>query len=323
MGFLTNPLVYVVAIVGVAAIVVLVLALRGGGGRESDVEQRLDQYVGEEDLSEQDIEEEARRLARMTEGLNKVIERRGFGAKIATQLAQASVKLTVAEYLILNLASILLGGAIAYLIFRSFLFVTGFVAGFFVPRVVIGIVKGQRLKKFNGQLGDTINLLVNGLRSGYSMPQAMDAVARDMPPPISEEFRRVTIEIGLGVPLEETLQHLLTRVGSGDLDLMITAINVQHEVGGNLAEILDVISYTIRERVRIQGEIKTLIAQGEITGYIISFLPFALGLILFVINREYMEGMFTEVCGWIMSGTIVVLVTRGFIAMKKVTKIEV
>jgi tight adherence protein B len=321
-----TPLVYVLAIIAVLAVIMLILALRSGGGAEAKVERRLDSYIQGErtDVKTQDIEEEAKRLSRLTEGLNRVVEKRGFGARIAAQLTQASLKLTVAEYLILNFLSILLGGALGWLVFRNnILFVSGFIGGFFVPRIVVNVLKGQRLRKFNDQLGDTINLLVNSLRSGYSMPQAMDTVAGDMPAPISEEFRRVGIEISLGVSLEQALDNMLRRVNSPDLDLMITAINVQHEVGGNLAEILEIISHTIRERVRIQGEIKTLTAQGEITGYVISGLPFALTGILFLMNREYMMRMFTTPCGWIMSSVAITIIILGFVVMRKVVQIEV
>ena len=320
-----SPLVIVLVIVGLLAVVMLVLALRSGGGTEAEISERLDSYVGDQvpQMTDQDIEKEAKRLAKLTEGINKVIEKRTFGTKIATQLAQASLKLTVTEYLILNVASVIIMTILAFALFRNFLLIFGFIGGFFVPRLVVNILKAQRLKKFNDQLGDTINLLVNGIRSGYSMPQAMETVGRDMPPPISEEFRRVTLEIGLGIALEDSLQHMLRRVNSGDLDLMITAINVAYEVGGNLAEILDIISHTIRERVRIQGEIKTLTAQGQITGYVLSGLPFALTGILYALNREYMGRMFTTTCGWIMAGVAVLIIALGFMAMQKITKIEV
>ena len=320
-----SPLVVVVVIVGILAVVMLVLALRSGRGTESEISERLDSYVGDQvaQMTDQDIEKEAKRLSKLTEGINKVIEKRTFGTRIATQLAQASLKLTVTEYLILNFASVILMTILAFALFRNFLMIFGFIGGFFVPRLVVNILKAQRLKKFNDQLGDTINLLVNGIRSGYSMPQAMETVGRDMPPPISEEFRRVTLEIGLGIALEDSLQHMLRRVNSNDLDLMITAINVAYEVGGNLAEILDIISHTIRERVRIQGEIKTLTAQGQITGYVLSGLPFALTGILYALNREYMGRMFTTTCGWIMAGVAIVIIALGFFAMQKITKIEV
>jgi len=204
-----NPLIVVLIVVAIAAVILLILALRSGGEGEPEVQERLVRYTEDDrrEIREEDIEEEAKRLARLTEGLNKVIEKRTFAARIATDLAQASLKLTVAEYLILTLASIVLVTGLAYLLFRNILFLTGILGGFFLPRVIVGIMKAQRVRKFNNQLGDTINLLVNSIRSGYSMPQAMESVARDMPPPVAEEFRRVVLEIGLGVPLEDALAH--------------------------------------------------------------------------------------------------------------------
>jgi len=318
-------LVYVLVGVGIVAVATLIMALRSGAEEKAQIERRLGRYVEGErrESSEKDIEEEAKRLSRLTEGLNKAIEKRTFGARIAEKLAQASIKLTVTEYLVLSFISILVGGGLGWLVFRNFLFLSGLMGGLFFPRIVVNIISGRRLGRFNDQLGDTINLLVNSLRSGYSMAQAMETVANDMPPPISEEFRRVGIEITLGVSLEGALSNMLRRVNSQDLDLLITAINVQHEVGGNLAEILDIISHTIRERVRIQGEIKTLTSQGEITGFVLSGLPFAITGFLFLMNREYMMRMFTTPCGWIMSGVAVTIIAAGFIVMRKLVQIEV
>jgi tight adherence protein B len=151
----------------------------------------------------------------------------------------------------------------------------------------------------------------------------MDAVANEMPPPISDEFRRVVREIGLGLSSERAMNNMLRRIPSDDLDLMLTAVNVQHEVGGNLAEILETISHTIRERIRIKGEIKVLTAQGTISGYVISFLPIGLGLLLFAMNPDYMGAMFKEPCGLAMVGVAVVTMTFGFIAIRKIVNIEV
>jgi tight adherence protein B len=311
--------------VGLLAIIVLIVALTGGRGQETTVEERLDQYVEEPapQLSEREIDEEARRLSRLAQNVDQVLKRRSFAVQIADQLAQASIKLTVTEYLILNLVSILLCGALAFLIFRNFLFLSGLLVGFFLPRIVVRTMRSRRLRKFDDQLGDAINLMVNNLKAGYSVPIAMETVANDMPPPISEEFRRVVIETGLGVSLEAALGNMLRRVHSNDLDLLITAINVQNEVGGTLADVLEAISFTIRERVRIQGEIKTLTAQGEITGYVLAGLPFALTVILYLLNREYMSRMFTTPCGWIMSGVAITIVIVGFIIMRRVVRIEI
>ncbi|MBN1642886.1 MAG: type II secretion system F family protein [Anaerolineae bacterium] len=320
-----DPFVYALAVVGLLALVSLILALRSPRDTEVEIARRLDAYAGMDgrEVDEQEIEEEARRLSRLTEGLNRAIERRSFGARIQTQLAQASLRLTVAEYLIWNVISVVLMGGLAFLIFRNFLMVFGLLFGIFLPRIVLRVLKARRLRAFNDQLGDTINLLVNSIRAGFSMPQAMETVAANMPPPVSEEFRRVTLEIGLGVTLEEALQHMLRRVDSADLDLLITAINVSSEVGGNLATILETISHTIRERVRIQGEIKTLTAQGLITGYVLSGLPFVLTGVLYLLNREYMGRMFTTTCGWIMSGVSVVIILLGFVIIQRIVKIEV
>lgn len=320
-----DPLVLLLIGVGVLAIIVLIIALAGGRGQESAIEERLEQFTEEPtgELSDAEIQEEARRLSQLAENLDEVIKRRSFGVRIADQLAQASVKLTVTEYLILNVLSVILLGGLAYLIFRNFLFLSGLIIGFFLPRMIVRNMRSRRVRKFDDQLGDAINLIVNSLRAGYSVPIAMETVANDMPPPISEEFRRVVIETGLGISLEAALGNMLRRVHSPDLDLLITAINVQNEVGGTLADILDTISFTIRERVRVQGEIKTLTAQGEITGYVLGGLPFALTVILYLLNREYMTRMFTTPCGWIMTGVAVTIVTIGFIVMRKVVKIDI
>jgi tight adherence protein B len=224
----------------------------------------------------------------------------------------------------LTVASILVFFALGKLIFDSVLvgFVAGFV-GFFVPRIYVNMRKRKRLNDFNDQLADTINLLANSLRSGFSIVQSMETVARELPDPIATEFHRVTQEISLGLTYEEALNNMLRRVPSDDLDLMITAVNIQTRVGGNLAEILDIIGHTIRERIRIQGEIRVLTVQQMISGYILTFLPVALGLVLYLINRTYIGRMFTDPCGWIMIGVSVTMIAIGFFIIRKIVDIEV
>jgi tight adherence protein B len=204
--------------------------------------------------------------------------------------------------------------------------IVGAIFGFFIPRIYIGRAQKSRLKKFDNQLGDMLNLMVNGLRAGFSTLQAMEAVSRELPSPISSEFRRVVQEMQLGIPMEEALDHLLRRINSDDLDLCITAINVQREVGGNLAEILDVISYTIRERVRIKGEIAALTAQGRATAWVISALPIVLVLLLFVINRQYVMQFFnpeTRGCGIPILVLAGLMIVSGFIATQKIVQIDI
>jgi tight adherence protein B len=182
------------------------------------------------------------------------------------------------------------------------------------------------LKKFDDQLGDMLNLMVNGLRAGYSTLQAMEAVSRELPAPICDEFHRVVQEMQLGLTMEDALDHILRRIRSDDLDLVVTAINVQREVGGNLAEILDVISYTIRERVRIKGEINSLTAQGRATAWVISAMPIALMGILFLVNRSYMMTFFnpeTRTCGIPMLVCGGSLVGSGFYIVQRMVKIDI
>lgn len=297
--------------------------------RDSGLSDRLESVTTVTDMAEVPKErkrkrKEERALSRLAEGMDRRLSKRGFGAGIADQLAQANMRLTVTEYLMINAASVVGGFLGGNLLFGSWvLALFAGLAGFFLPRMYVGFTKSGRLSKFDDQLGDTLNLLVNGLRSGYSMMQAMEAVARELPPPVSEEFGRVIQEVALGLTSEQALGNMLRRIPSEDLDLMITAINVQHEVGGNLAEILDIISYTIRERVRIKGEIKVLTAQGMISGYVITFLPIALALILFLMNRPYMMLMLSGLCGYIMLGIAIFGIVTGFIAIQKIVRIEV
>src|SRR5581483_328303 len=146
-------------------------------------------------------------------------------------------------------------------------------------------------------------LFRSSLRSGYSVLQALEAISREAPDPGAMELRRVVQEVQLGIPMEEALAHLLGRMPSDDLDLVITAVNIQREVGGNLAEILEIIGHTIRERIKLKGEIRVLTSQGRITGYLISFLPITLAIFLDLINPDYVGRLFSDkLCGWPMLG---------------------
>jgi tight adherence protein B len=309
-----------VAVMGIFFVIARVV-----GGPDSAIEDRLDQFVSREIDKKPQAEKGERTPSAFTKGIDEAVSGRGFARNISTELARANLKITVGEYIVLVITSILGTGLIAYVVMHRnpILSLGGLVLGFFLPRFYVKYRQSKRLKDFNSQLGDAINLLANGLRSGYSLLQAMDAVGHEMPPPMSEEFQRVVREIGLGLSNERAMNNMLRRIPSDDLDLMITAINVQHEVGGNLAEILETISHTIRERIRIKGEIRVLTAQGMISGYVISFLPVGLGLILFAMNPDYMGAMFQEPCGWAMIATGTITTTIGYIAIRKIVNIEV
>jgi tight adherence protein B len=202
--------------------------------------------------------------------------------------------------------------------------------GFMLPRFWLGRRKNGRLNAFNKQLPDTITLLANALRAGSSFLQAIELVVRESRPPISTEFGRVIREVNLGLPFEQALENMVRRVRSDDLELMATAISIQHTVGGNLAEILDSIAYTIRERVRIKGEIKTLTAQQRLSGYVVGFLPIGLAGFLFVAAPQFMEAMFLnppDVLGLPMGVVILIfggfMMFIGFMMIRRIVDIEV
>ncbi len=269
----------------------------------------------------------AKRSTPLGDYLNRMGEGTDFFDKISRNLARADLKLRPAEYIVVMVASSLATGAVIAILARTpFIGIVGLVLGIFIPGIYVGQMQKSRMKKFDDQLGDMLNLMVNGLRAGYSTLQAMEAVSRELPAPICEEFHRVVQEMQLGLTMEDALDHILRRIRSDDLDLVVTAINVQREVGGNLAEILDVISYTIRERVRIKGEINSLTAQGRATAWVISAMPIALMGILFVVNRDYMMTFFnpeTRACGIPMLICGGSLVGSGFYIVQRMVKIDI
>ncbi len=266
----------------------------------------------------------AGRSSPLGEAFDQALARRGVASNLATQLARADIKLTVGEFLAATVIVMILCGSVTYFLTHQILgAVLAFVVGFFIPRWYIGFVRNRRLRSFNDQLGDTINLMVNSLRAGYSVMQAMKAVAQEMGPPISSEFGRVVQEVQLGLTVEMALDNMLRRVPSEDLDLMITAINVQREVGGNLAEVLDAISHTIRERVRIKGDIRALTSYGRGAGNLISAVPIILAVIVYLINPGFMGLLFTNTCGWIMLGVGVAGIVSGYVIILKIVDIEV
>lgn len=304
----------------------LLVSLIGGG---SVVEERLGRYSESGGLVGTLAGEERRaeRPSPVADFLNRLGEGTDLFDSISRDLARADIKLRPAEFMTLTIGSAVAGGVAGYFIGRGLLLgVVGFVVGIFVPRIYVKRAQSRRLRQFDNQLGDMLNLMVNGLRAGYSTLQAMEAVSRELPAPICDEFRRVVQEMQLGIGMEEALDHLLRRISSDDLDLVVTAINVQREVGGNLAEILDVISYTIRERVRIKGEIQALTAQGRATAWVISMLPLVLLALLYLVNRDYFMQFInpeTRTCGLVMLVVAAFMVSSGFYITQRIVDIDI
>lgn len=291
------------------------------------LDDRFSHYVEEEFDDAVELAKEQKTSA-IAEWLDKQLEGSNIGDRIAANLAQADLKLRPAEYLAAMVIAAFGLAFIAWLLGGQSIIsaLIGAVLGGIAPRIYVKRQKNNRLTTFGNQLPDMLNLVVNGLRAGYSTMQALEAVSRELPPPIAEEFRRVVQEMQLGISMEDALNNLHRRIPSDDLDLIITAINVQREVGGNLAEILDTISYTIRERIKIAGEIKVLVSQVMYSGRFLALLPLILMGLLWFANRDYLLTFFQPgnlLCGGIMLGIAAVMVFSGYLAMNKLADIEV
>src|SRR4029079_4199295 len=190
-----------------------------------------------------------------------------------------------------------------------------FAIGAYFPRFYLGYRQRRRIKQFGTQLPDTITLLANSLRAGSSFLQGIELVTRESQPPISEEFERVVREMSLGVALQPALNNLSRRVASEDVELMVTAINIQSQVGGNLATVLDSIAFTIRERIRIIGEIRVLTSMQRHSRYVITLLPVGLAGILFLVSPSYITSLFRNPPVTLGLPTGVVFLLIGLISM--------
>jgi tight adherence protein B len=197
------------------------------------------------------------------------------------------------------------------------------VPGLVLPRTYVKIRQYGRIRKIDAQLVDALIMVSNSLKSGYSFLQGMELVAEEAPNPIAQEFRRMLRETNLGYPLEQALDGLSERVPSEDLDLVVTVIKIHRLIGGNLAEILDKIVHTIRDRIKIKGEISTLTAQGKLQGIILTLLPPAMGIGIYMMNPEFMTPLFTTILGKLMLGVAFVLQMIGGFMIKKIVEIRV
>jgi len=263
--------------------------------------------------------------AAVTGTVNRAIKGRSFADSLKADLARADLKLTAAEFLIIQgLLAIVLGLAGTLLLGNPLALLVLGGLGFYLPRIWVVQRQGKRLTAFNEQLADTIALMGNSLRSGMSLVQSMEMISREGVEPTATEFIRVVREIGLGLSPQDALLHLVRRIRSDDLDLAVTAIMVQHEVGGNLSRILDTIAFTIRERIKLQGEIRTITAQQRMAGWILAGLPLAVAGALTLLTPKYMTAFFDPIGPWTVLpavGTIGIII--GFLVIRKIVAIEV
>lgn len=312
---------------GLAFVLLLVGVIVSATEERKLVDERVGRYLGDpsRDVAGAAV---AERSAALSDWINNVLSGFSWSQGISRNLARADIKLRVGEYLLISAGVIALSALVAWYFGQRAMLsaIIGAVIGFFLPGFYVRREQARRLQRFDNQLADMLNLMVNGLRAGYSTLQALEAVSKELPPPISDEFRRVVQEMQLGVPMERALDNLYRRINSKDLDLVITAMNVQREVGGNLSEILETISHTIRERVRIKGEIRVLVSQVMMSGRFLAVMPVLLVVGLYFLNRDYVMNFFNPETRWLGIPMLIIaafLIATGYFAMTKIADIEI
>jgi tight adherence protein B len=288
------------------------------------VEERLKEYGADEPLVDgAGADSGSRRRRRTWSGVSRILAGFGLGPRLAEGLARADLPLTAAEFAVIMLGTGMVGFAVGTMRAGALGGLSLGAVGGLLPVLYMRRKGGRRLRAFTEQLPDVLTLLVGALRAGYGLSQAVEALTDQLPPPASKEFARVMRATSLGLPLQRALSEMSERVGSDDLNLIVTAINVQFEMGGNLAQTLETIGQTVRDRLRMLREIRVLTAQQRLTGYVLAVLPFAVGSAIFLINPGYIGMLFQP--GWIriLPAAAVVMQIVGFLVIRRIVDIEV
>ena len=304
------------------AVAVLFIGLSRVLEPSGSLEQRIEEWVRGEGWDDGDLAQEE--VDSFMGRMEASVGRRDFAASMKEDLARADLTLTVTEYLLIRTGLVVLLGGLGYLIQRNLLVALIMaVVGLFLPTIYVRSRQSRRLRKFDGQLPDVLDHLQGSLRAGYGLLQAVEWVSHQLPDPAGAEFDRVIREVQLGRGLMDALESMVRRIPSDDLALIVTAIKIQYEVGGSLAEILETVAHTIRERVRIMREIQVLTSQQRYSGYVLMLLPVALAAFLMVVNPEYEMRLFTPGPTLCIPIGAVVLMVLGYFIMRRIVDIEV
>ncbi len=262
--------------------------------------------------------------AQLQASVGSRLDRSKPGARLSERLAGADLSLRPIEWLLMAAAvAAVLAGLLALRFHTPIVAPIGLLLSFALSEFVLRLRYGRRRKSFDRQLAPTILSISSGLKAGHTFGQAVDLVSRTAEAPMGPELARITREAQLGVPIVEALGRMVRRNDSDDLKLMLTAVQIHLQVGGNLAQVLDTIEFTIRERIRIKGEIKTITSQARVSGYVLIVLPFGLGGILSVIAPSYFLPMLHQTLGLIMLGSSGLFLLCGYGIIRRIVNIKV
>jgi tight adherence protein B len=257
-----------------------------------------------------------------TTAIDKFLRKRGNTASTATALELAGIKMRVQDFVLILCGATLGFGAVGVLLSGSPL---GGLLALVVPilvKIILSARTGRRQKAFANQLDDGLQMMASNLRAGHGLLQALDAVARDAPQPLSEEFARVVNETRVGRDLGQALEETAARMGSKDMIWIAQAIQISRQVGGNLAEVLDQVGHTIRERGQIRRQVSTLSAEGRLSAVILILLPFGVAGFIMVTNPGYLMKFTHSLIGYGLLGAAVVLLVLGGVWLRKVTTLK-
>jgi tight adherence protein B len=248
----------------------------------------------------------------------------GFGEKLDARLEAAGLSLRAGEFVVATIGAGLLGAVLGAAILQNMLLaaIIG-VLGLVTPTIILRTALSRRGDRMREQLPDVLTIMASSLRAGHSFLQALDTVAREIPAPANVEFQRLVAEIRLGRPADDALEALADRVGSPDFRWAVLAVNIQREVGGNLAEILDNVADTLRERATMRRQIKVLTAEGRLSAWVLALLPFGIAAYMFAVNSEYISLLFKTQIGLVMLGVAGILMVLGILWMRKIVDIDV
>ncbi|MFT3842955.1 MAG: type II secretion system F family protein [Myxococcaceae bacterium] len=227
------------------------------------------------------------------------------------------------QMLILNIASMCLLGLFAYVVINPLVAIGMTIFGFFLPMMLVKHYRKRRIRKFNTQLVDALQAMANAFKAGLTFQQAIEHVAKEASAPLSQEFGLFVKEAKLGVPMEEALVNMAKRVGSDDLELVVTATNISRQLGGNMAEMFETLSTTIRERFRLEGKIDALTSQGKLQGWVVGAMPLILGMVLNYMRPDLMQPMLDHIFGYILVAVICVMEVLGMLIIRRIVNIDI
>jgi tight adherence protein B len=240
------------------------------------------------------------------------------------KLEQAGLPLRAGEFVAATVLAAVGAAVLSLLLFQNLVLVLVFTAaGGLAPWALLSRKLQKRKDKMNRQLPEVLNIMASSLRAGYSFLQALDTVAKQIPEPAAAEFNRTIAEIRLGRNVEEALNAMAERVGSDNFRWAVLAVNIQREVGGNLAEILDTVAHTVRERDELLREVDVLTTEGRISMWVLIALPVLLTVYMLAVNREYISLLWSTRVGWVMMITGASLLALGYVWIKRLVRIDV